>query len=190
MKRTLLLASLGLVIAIVNSRPAVVKAQADQPGRLVEPETAEVFYGLRDGKLISLERQTAATVFKTGGLFVMNMKSTLEFAGGKSPVRIRSGEPLEFVVRSDLAWSDLDPNARYSLRHLDEKKTKRELVIMTGRASPLGSSTQTTGAQGVLPVEFSKYGDNSFKLRAGPLPPGEYAVSCLHRQTVFCFGVD
>ena len=61
---------------------------------------------------------------------------------------------------------------------------------MAGHASPLGASTQTNLAQGVLPVEFAKYGDASIKLHTGPLPPGEYAVSRIYGQTVFCFGVD
>lgn len=61
---------------------------------------------------------------------------------------------------------------------------------MTGHLTPLGSSTHTTVARGVLPVGFSKYDNSSFKLRTGPLPPGEYAVSCVRRQTAFCFGVD
>ncbi|HEY1220541.1 MAG: hypothetical protein ABSE42_17745 [Bryobacteraceae bacterium] len=188
MKRIPLLVS--LLVAVMSSRPAVVKAQAGQPISLIEPDTAEVFYGLKDDKLMPLERQTAATLFKTSGFLVMNMKSVWEFAGGKSPVRFHSGEPLEFVVRSELAWSDLDPNIRYALRHLDEKKKQRELVIMTGHSGLTGFSTQTNTAQGVLPVEFSKYGDNSIKLHSGPLPAGEYAISCMRHQTAFCFGVD
>src|ERR1700681_675596 len=55
---------------------------------------------------------------------IMSMKSVSEFPGGKSPVRFRSGEPLEFVVRSVLASSAVDPNTLYSLRHLDGKKSK------------------------------------------------------------------
>jgi len=184
------LASLGLLVAFVNSRLGMVKAQANQPNSVVEPEAAGVFYGLKDGKLIPLERQTAATVSKISGLFVMKMRSALEFAGAKSPVRFRAGEPLEFVVRSELAWSDLDPNARYFLHRLDERKKQRELVVMTGHFSPLGASTQTTVAQGILPVEIGKYGYSSFKLRTGPLPPAEYALSRIHGQTAFCFGVD
>jgi hypothetical protein len=38
------------------------------------------------------------------------------------------------------------------------------LVIMAGHASPVGVSTQTNLAQGVLPVEFSKYGNGSLKV--------------------------
>ena len=189
MKRTLLLVSLALLVVTIT-RHRVVKAQSDQPNRLVEPDTAEVFYRLEDSKLIPLERQTATIHGKASGFIVMSMKSVSEFPGGKSPIRFRSGEPLDFVVRSAFALSAVDPNTFYSLRHLDAKKKKRELVIMAGHASPVGASMQTNLAQGVLPVEFSKYGNGSIKLHTGPLAPGEYAVSHTYGQTVFCFGVD
>ena len=110
---------------------------------MAEPDTAEVFYKLGDGKLIPLERQTATIHGKASRFIVMNMKSVSEFPGGKSPVRFRSGEPLDFVVRSAIASSAVDPNSLYTLRRLDEKRKKRELVIMAGHASPVGVSTQT-----------------------------------------------
>ena len=189
MKQTFVSVSMALLFAIFSSRP-VVKAQSNQPSLLVEPDTSEVFYRLENSKLISLERQTATIHGKASGFIVMRMKSVSEFPGGKSPVRFHSGEPLDFVVRSALALSAVDPNTFYSLRHLDAKKKTRALVIMEGHASPVGASMQTNLAQGVLPVEFSKYSNGSIKLHTGPLVPGEYAVSHTYAQTVFCFGVD
>jgi hypothetical protein len=140
MIRILLPLSMAMLVTTISSRPVVVKAQANPRNPLIEPDTAEVFYGLENKKLIPLERQTATIHGKTSGFIIMSMKSVSEFPGGKSPVRLRSGEPLEFVVRSVLASSAVDPNTLYSLRHLDEKKSKRELVIMAGHASPVGSS--------------------------------------------------
>ncbi|HEV3334110.1 MAG TPA: hypothetical protein VG096_24155 [Bryobacteraceae bacterium] len=61
---------------------------------------------------------------------------------------------------------------------------------MAGHASPIGASTTADPAQGVVPVEFSRYGKTSLKISAGRLPAGEYALGHPYSQTVFCFGVD
>jgi len=155
-----------------------------------EPEFADVFFRLDAGKLIPLERQNAAIQGKASGFIIMSTKATSEFTGSKSPVRFRSDESLDFVVRSPLASSAVDPNTLYVLRKLNSKKKSRELVIMAGHITPVGGSTKTDLAQGVLPVTFARYGTSSIRMTAGSLPPGEYAVSRLYAQTVFCFGVD
>jgi hypothetical protein len=155
-----------------------------------EPEFADVFFGLEATKLVPLERQTAAIQGKASGFIVMSMKASSEFPGAKSPVRFHADQPLNFVVRSALAQSTVDPNTLYVLRRLNIKKKSRELIIMAGHASPVGASTKTDLAEGVLPVTFVRYGASSIKMTTGSLPPGEYAVSRLHAQTVFCFGVD
>jgi hypothetical protein len=157
---------------------------------LSEPEFADVFFRLDAGKLLPLERQTAAIQGKASGFIVMSMKTSSEFPGVKSPVRFAADQPLIFVVRSPLASSTVDPNTLYVLRKLNIKKKSRELIIMAGHASPVGASTKTDLAEGVLPVTFSRYGTSSIKMATGPLPPGEYALSRLYAQTVFCFGVD
>jgi len=157
---------------------------------LSEPEFSDVFFRLDTGRLVPLERQTAAIQGKASGFIVMSTKAASEFPGTKSPVRFRSDQALDFVVRSLLASSTVDPNTLYVLRKLTSKKKSRELVIMAGQVTPLGGSTKTDLAQGVLPVSFAHYGAASIKMTAGPLPPGEYAVSRLYAQTVFCFGVD
>ncbi len=155
-----------------------------------EPEFADVFFRLDAGKLTPLERQTAAIQGKASGFIVMSTKAASEFPGKKSSIRFRSDRPLDFVVRSALAASTVDPNTLYVLRKLNIKRKTRELVIMAGHVTPLGGSTKTDLAQGVLPVVFARYGTSSIKLTTEPLPPGEYAVSRLYAQTVFCFGID
>jgi len=156
----------------------------------VEPDFANVFFRLDTGKLISLERQTAVIQGKASGFVVMSMKAVSEFSGAKSPVRFSSDQSLDFVVRSPLASSTVDPSTLYVLRRLSGKKKNRELVMMAGHVTPVGGSTKTDLAQGILPAAFVRYGTSSIKMMVGSLPPGEYAVSQIYAQTVFCFGVD
>jgi hypothetical protein len=157
---------------------------------LSEPEFADVFFRLDAGKLVPLERQTAAIQGKASGFIIMSTKAASEFPGAKSPVRFSFDQSLDFIVRSPLASSTVDPSTLYVLRKLNNKKKSRELVIMAGRVTPVGGSTKTDLAQGVLPVTFARYGTSSLKMSTAPLPPGEHAVSRLYAQTVFCFGVD
>ena len=69
----------------------------------------DVFFSLDAGKLIPLERETAAIQGKTSGFIVMSTKASSEFPGAKSPVRFPSGETLDFVVKSVLIPSTVDP---------------------------------------------------------------------------------
>jgi hypothetical protein len=183
-KRSLARLYLLLVILMFYSVAGVAQEAA------TEPAFVEVFFRLDAGKLAPLERETAFIQGKASGFIVMNTKATSEFSGAKSPVRFHSDQPLDFVVRSALAPSAVDPKTLYVLRKLNSKKKSRELVIMAGKFSPLGGSTTTDRSQGALPVTFARYGASSIKMTTGPLPPGEYTVSRLYGQTAFCFGVD
>jgi hypothetical protein len=176
------LASLILAVLFVSSGIA----QKD----LAEPEFDNVFVELDAGKLIPLERQTALIQGKASGFIVMSSKAASEFPGAKSPVRFHSNQPLEFIVRSPIASTTVDPSTLFVLRRLNVKKKSRELVIMAGHATPFGASTKTDLAEGVLPISFTHYGTSSLKVTTGPLPPGEYALSQVFAQTVFCFGTD
>jgi hypothetical protein len=84
----------------------------------------------------------------------------------------------------------VDPNTIYSLRRLTSKKKTRELVMTTGRVSPFGVSTTINTDEGLLPVDFTKYGNVSLRMAAGNLPPGEYAIGKPYGPAVFCFGAD
>jgi len=155
-----------------------------------EPEMADIFYRLDRGTLVPLERQAPATRSNAHGFFVMNLTTVSEYPGAKSPVRFKSGERFDFVVRTVVPVFAVDPNTIYVLRKLDPKKKTRDVPIMTAHFSPLGTSTTTTPAEGILPVEFSRYGSSSLKMTSGELVPGEYAVGPVHGPAVFCFGVD
>jgi hypothetical protein len=161
-------------------------AQATLP----EPEFADAFFRLDTNTLVPLERQTGYIQAKASGFIVMNMKSSFEFPGAKSPVRFRSDQPLDFVVRSPLAPSAVDPSTVYFLRRMQNKKKTRELSLMVGHASPGGATVNNNPAQDALPVTFARYGNSSLKITTGPLPPGEYALGRPYIQTVFCFGID
>lgn len=187
MFRALALSVLWLITALVTLPE---KGAAQNPQTAAEPEFQDVFYHLEAGKLVPLERQTGIVKGKASGFIVMSMKAVYDYPGGKSSVRVRSGERLEFVVRSFAAKIDVDPNTQYRLRKLESKKDKRELVVSAGHASPVGASMKTDLARGILPVTFSRYGNASYKLTTESLPPGEYALSREYVQTVFCFGVD
>jgi hypothetical protein len=184
MRRVLLLPTLGLLMTL--STPA----QTANPDSVSEPEFADVFYRLDAGKLMPLERQDTGTPHVSVGL---SMKGTTELPGGKSPVRFHAGERLEFIVRSGLSATQ-DPATVYHLRALNIKKNKRELLILTTKATFFHGATAKTGAAlGELPLEFTRYGAVSIKVTTAPLPPGEYAVGTnagLPGQAVFCFGVD
>jgi hypothetical protein len=159
-----------------------------------EPETYDIFYALpkdQSAKLVSLERQQIRSKTKVSGFIVMGMKDSSEITGGRSRVRFAAGQPIEFVVRSAFAVAGIDPNTFYALRLLHNKKDKREIIFMMGHATPIGASTSSDLASGVLPVEFSKYGKSSYKVTTPALKPGEYALGgATMPQVIYCFGVD
>jgi hypothetical protein len=157
---------------------------------LLEPDFADIFSRLDEGKLIPLERQTAVIHGQAHGFIAVSMKSTSELPGSKSPVRFKAGGRMEFVVRSAVSPALVDPNTVYCLRKMASKKKTRELVFMSGHVSPVGMSTNTNLAEGVLPVEFSRYGNSSLKMTVAELAPGEYAVGHVYGPAMFCFGVD
>jgi hypothetical protein len=156
----------------------------------MEPEASEVFYGLNAGQLLPLEREVAVVRGRAGGFIAIKVKGTLEFRGGRSPVRFRSGVPLKFVIRPTASTPAVDPFTAYCLRSLDSKKKVREIVITSGYATPLGASSTVNASKGVMPLTVSRYGEHSYIYTATDLPPGEYALSNTRGGLAFCFGVN
>ena len=172
-----------------GASPQAVRSDVSAP----EPEFADVFFRLDGGNLVPLERQTATVRGKAKFGGYGGIKVASEFKPEKSPVRFKSREQLQFVVRSFAASvSTVDPATLYSLRALTKNGDKRELV-MTESHGPLGLGGATSNlAEGVLPVKFEKFGEHSLKIVPGTaLPPGEYALSRrAGMMDLFCFGVD
>jgi len=159
-----------------------------------EPQFNDVFFALDQtaGKLVPLERQTATVQGKAkfGGFGGIKLSS--QFKPAKSPIRFKSNERPQFVVRSFAAASTVDPNTLYVLRTLTKRGDKRELV-MTESHGPLALGGTTSNlAEGVLQITFEKFGQYSLKvLTEEPIPPGEYALSRrAGMMDLFCFGVD
>jgi hypothetical protein len=179
MKKILLLAT--CLVAVMSMAQTPVK----------EPEFADTFAALTpSGDLSPLERQTAQIHTGAGGFMVASGKAAYEIPGEKSPVRFTAGQPLSFVVRSSLAATDVDPATQFVLRHLDMKKKNREIAFSTTHATPFGAHTNTNLNAGQIPISFAHYGASSYRITASNLPPGEYALSRIYGQEVFCFGVD
>jgi hypothetical protein len=140
-------------------------------------------------KLISLERPVPTTHHQARGFIILNTKTSYEVPGAKSPTRFSAGQRLDFVVRSAMAASMTDPTIIYSLHILNSQKNLRELVRNQGRVSPLGwSAKMKTGD--TVPLEFSKYGNSSFRIITPQLAPGEYSIGRASGLVMFCFGVD
>jgi hypothetical protein len=171
---------------------AVVAAVGQQ---VPEPQYSDAFsaFDVSAGKLIALERQTATIHGSVKALGYGGIKVAAEFKPGKSPIRFKSGDRPQFVVRSPAsAFASIDPSTLYVLRALKKKGNKRELV-MTESHGPLGLGGAFGNlAEGVLPVTFEKFGEHSLKLLSEePLRPGEYALSRRSgMMDLFCFGID
>jgi hypothetical protein len=156
-----------------------------------EPEFADTFAALSaSGDLVPLERETATIHAGGGGFMVASSKAAYEIPGEKSPVRFHSAPELVFVVRSSLAQTDTDPATFYVLRKLDPQKKNREIAFSTGHFTPLGGHVTTNLNAGQLPLAFARYGASSYRVTASNLAPGEYALSRIYGQDVFCFGID
>lgn len=179
-----------LALVILFSLCVAAKGQ-----QVPEPQYNDVFAAFDASalKLIPLERQTATIQGKAKFGGYGGIKLSSQFKPGKSPVRFRSSDRPQFVVRSIASASaSIDPTTLYVLRILRGKGDKRELV-MTESHGPLGLGGATSNlAEGVRPVTFERFGEHSLKIMSEePLPPGEYALSRRFGMTdLFCFGVD
>ena len=156
-----------------------------------EPEFADTFAALSaSGDLIPLEHQAATIHVGGGGFMVASSKAAYEISGDKSPVHLHRAPHLVFIVRSSLAQTDTDPATLYVLRKLDPKKKTREIAFSTGHFTPFGGHATTNLNAGQIPISFAHYGTSSYRITAANLAPGEYALSRVYGQDVYCFGVD
>jgi hypothetical protein len=148
---------------------------------VAEPDLIDVMF-FRDpsGTLLSLEQnraldQNRGTTRRRGS---GNSRQTYwEMAGARSPVRLKSGQKMLFVIR--LA-NGVDATT-FSLFPLETKNDNRRT----------GSDPRNPAAPMTLMFNVTKIGESSYGLApAQDLAPGEYAFSPKNSDDAYCFGVD
>ena len=122
---------------------------------------------------IPLEKEYG-TMSRGGGMYGMG-PTVYRIQGPRSPVRVRQGDRLVFVVRLNPGG---DPR-QFQIYRLESRMGYRQTQPATGGTPP------------ALPVTISKVGDTVYEITpVRALYPGEYAVSPMNSNESYCFGVD
>lgn len=122
---------------------------------------------------IALERQFGMMT-RTGGMYGMG-GSVYRVQGPRSPVRVRQGDRIVFVVRLNRG----DDPRQFQLYRLESRMGYRQTQPTMGGLPP------------GLPVIVNRVSDTVYEITpARPLYPGEYAVSSTNSNDSYCFGVD
>jgi hypothetical protein len=166
---------ISVVVAPAAATPAPPPPPLTEPPKPrvnsgTEPEVGAVYFQDEAGMLTPLERTTGAAR-KDGG------REYWELNGVTSPVRLKRGQKVQFVVR--LA-TEINPGA-FTLSPLEtSKSTRRTRSESKGRTAPVR-----------LDLFISKVGESSYSLTpVTDLTPGEYAFRPGDSKDAFCFGVD
>jgi uncharacterized protein YcfJ len=137
---------------------------------VTEPELGTVYLQDASGMLMPLE-QTRGTERKAGG------REYWEMDGARSPVRLKRGQKMQFVVR--LA-NEINPGA-FTLSPLETSKNSRRTR----------SDSRSRTAPVRLDLYISRVGESLYSLTpVADLPAGEYAFSPSTSNDAYCFGVD
>jgi hypothetical protein len=162
------LALVALALALLPT--ALLQAQEV---KVVEPEFASVFYFLREGQLVDLERQTPNQVPKGKNFLIV-------IDGEKSTVRLGANENMQFVVRVTENYEKAV--ATLQLFRFEPQNGKRQIQL---KISDLLSNRDSLG------MRVEKYGSSSLKVvPSAQLAPGEYCISRTTIPNGYCFGVD
>jgi hypothetical protein len=122
---------------------------------------------------IPLEREIGM-MSRGGGMYGMGA-TVYRIQGPRSPVRVRQGNRLVFVVRLNPGG---DPR-QFQLYRLESRMGYRQTQPTMGGTPP------------GLPVTINEVGDSVYEITpARALYPGEYAVSPMNSNESYCFGVD
>ena len=163
---------------------AVSLPSAAQTPRYSGPEYVGVVEARVQGVTKPLERQriTVTTQIKAFGLG--GVRAGYEFPQGRSPVRLRAGQPVEFVIR--VSSQDTDPHSFFRFSRLTSKKYRR---LLTTTTMSYGGSVSTGNFYDV-PFDARRQGTQFFRITpSSPLTPGEYMVTS-NSTDAFLFGVD
>lgn len=158
-----------------NSTPVDNPAAGSEPAWVVNgPDYADAPFLRGASGFIPLEHQVAQ-VSRSGGIYGLGGATVFRVQGPSSPVRVRQGDRIVFVVRLDSGW---DPR-QFQLLRLESRMGARQTQPAMGGAPP------------TLPMAINKVGDAVYEIApTRALAPGEYAVSPLNSNDSYCFGVD
>jgi uncharacterized protein YcfJ len=155
-----------------TERPAPV-TEAINP--VAEPDLVGVlFFQNEFGALQSLEQNRGIPRKRISG----NSQQTYwEMPGARSPVRLKSGQKMLFVIRLE---NGIDPTT-FSLFPLETKYDSRRT----------GSDPRNKTAPMTLQFSVSKISESTYSLTPSQdLAAGEYAFSPKNSDDAYCFGVD
>jgi hypothetical protein len=147
---------------------------APPPPAVIEPNIIGVPFLRGASGLLSLEREYGMLV-RNNTMYGMGGGTVYRIQGPQSPVRVRQGDKLVFVVRLNAGG---DPR-RFQLYALESRMNYRQSQPTFGGRPP------------ALPVTIAKISDSSYEIApTRPLYPGEYAISSINSNDSYCFGVD
>jgi hypothetical protein len=144
------------------------------PPPLLEPSVTGVPFMRGASGFLSLER-TYAMLVRNNGMYGMG-QSVYRIQGPQSPVRVRRGDKIVFVVRLN---SGSDPR-RFELYQLESRMNYRQTQPSMGGGRPPA-----------LPVTINKISEYTYEISpARQLYPGEYSFSPVDSNESYCFGVS
>jgi hypothetical protein len=144
------------------------------PPPVLEPSVSGVPFMRGASGFISLER-TYAMLAHNNPMYGMG-PSVYRIQGPQSPVRVRRGDKIVFVLRLN---SGDDPR-RFELYQLESRMNYRQTQPSMGGGRPPA-----------LPVTINKISDYTYEISpARQLFPGEYSFSPINSSESYCFGVN
>jgi len=145
------------------------------------------FRNAATGELTPLARETGSSAIDIKAMGFGGAETYMRVAGDRSAVRLREGEPIDFVVLA--SSQSVDPQSIAQLVILDVAGGERRLPI--ARAASMGLSGRGVLTESQIALRAVPYGRSSFLLTpVEPLGPGEYAFAGPTPGVGFSFGVD
>jgi hypothetical protein len=161
------------VAAVIFSSAPMATAAPAAPAMDSGPDVAGAPYLRGASGYIPLEAEMAA-MSRSGGMYGMG-GTVYRIQGPRSPVRVRQGDRLVFVVRLNPG----DDPRQFQLYRLESRMGYRQTQPTTGGPPP------------GLPLTVNKVGDSVFEITpARALYPGEYGISLMNSNQSYCFGMD
>lgn len=164
-------------------------AIAQETKKIVEPEYLGIVALIDSaiGNLILLERKTPEQKIKVKAMGFAGGEGYLQIEGEQSPIRFKTDQKLEFVVR--VSSQQIDPVSSIQFFRFESKKGKRRMILV--KVGAMAISSKSTASQSAVSFDAAKYGESSFRFSAAsPLLPGEYCLSAAGTNDAFCFGID